>query len=144
MVCAELDACENPCRKQGESCESGATVPNNCCRGACVISENPDFGGCRPRCTSNAECPETGCCQLFADSSDGFCADALYCSCGEVGAVCGVEGTPNCCEGSRCTGRDGSFTCSAECIDDSDCPGSCCREITDAEYMACADPANCP
>jgi hypothetical protein len=144
-----MEACTNPCKKRAEACQPGsATMANNCCRGSCVQSENPDFAGCRPDCTKNDQC-DTGCCQLFRDSTNGFCAPALYCSCGALDARCGEQNTPRCCEGSACASQgDDPFTCHKTCTQPSDCPTNCCRPLSSntasicqpAEYCEGVDP----
>lgn len=141
-ICAELDACENPCKKTAEACTQGSsTTPDDCCRGSCVESENPDYAGCRHDCTTNEDCPETGCCVLFADSTNGFCADALYCSCNDIGGACGAVGTPGCCDGLSCaTFDDGaSFSCYAGCDDDGDCPSGNCELFSNGTSGVCGD-----
>ena len=140
-VCAELDACENPCKKTGEACSPGsATTPSDCCRGSCVESENLDYAGCRPSCATNDDCPDTGCCVPFSNSTSGFCADALYCTCNETGGACG-PGNPECCEGFACATYDdgASFSCLAACDDPSDCPSGNCELFTDSTTGVCGD-----
>jgi hypothetical protein len=75
-----------------------------------VESENPDYAGCRYNCTTDEDC-DSGCCQPFANSNNGFCVDALYFSCAAIGEPCGM-GPPYCCEGSHCTGsEENGFVC---------------------------------
>ena len=139
-VCAELEACENPCKKTGEACTQGtSTTPSDCCRGSCVESDSPDYAGCRPNCTQNEHC-ETGCCVPFANSTNGFCADAINCSCNEAGGACG-QGNPRCCDGFTCaTFDDGaSFSCFTACDDASDCASGNCRLFTDSTSGVCGD-----
>jgi hypothetical protein len=136
-VCAELDACENVCKKRGEACTQGSsTTPDDCCRGSCVESQNPDYAGCRPNCTTNEQCPDTGCCVLFSDSTNGFCADAQYCSCGAEGATCGPN-SPSCCEGTVCAGTDNIFTCRRSCELPTDCPSGTCEPLSDNSASIC-------
>ena len=145
LICAEQEACDNPCKKRGEACTQGSmTMPNDCCRGACVESDNPDFAGCRPRCTTDADCPDTGCCTLFTNSTNGFCADAIYCTCGEAGAACGQQGQALCCEGLHCVGNEQMRTCSPECTGPADCPNNCCIQVTGVDFMVCGTPEFCP
>ena len=146
LICAEKSACDTPCKRTGEACTQGsATTPNDCCRGACVESTSPDFAGCRPLCTKNVECPETGCCQLFTNATGGFCAPALYCTCGAAGAPCGQQGTAACCDGNECVGATAdTLECSPRCTTDADCPAGCCVDVTGATYRVCAGPSFCP
>jgi hypothetical protein len=140
-VCAELEACENPCKKTAEACTPGSsTTPSDCCRGSCVDSENPDYAGCRPYCNTNADCTDTGCCVPFANSTSGFCADALYCTCNETGGACG-PGNPGCCDGLACATFDAgaSFTCHVACDDASDCSSGNCQLFTDSTNGVCGD-----
>jgi hypothetical protein len=37
-----------------------------------------------------------------------------------------------------------TLKCSAECTVDTDCPGSCCIDVTDANYRVCGGPEFCP
>ncbi len=144
-ICADASACTNPCKKHGEACDPGsATTPNNCCRGSCVQSDNPDFGGCRPDCTTNADCTDTGCCVPYANSTSGFCADARYCSCGAVNAACSGN-NPACCEGNVCAGDEanpGAFKCYKGCQTPSDCPNGDCVALADNSASLCLTTAN--
>lgn len=144
LICAELEACENPCKKEGEACEGSETVPSNCCQGSCVESEVPDFAGCRHLCDVNEDC-DTGCCVPFSNTDSGFCADAFYCSCGAEGAACGSDELAPCCEGTVCagTGDDGAFECDLLCTQDSDCASGCCT-MTESGTQICAGPEFCP
>jgi hypothetical protein len=137
-ICSDLEACTNPCKKRGEACTQGSsTTSDDCCRGACVESENDDFAGCRPICTTNADCPETGCCVPFSNSSNGFCADALYCSCTAAAEPCGPD-RPTCCEGTICAGQSAdTLTCRTLCTDDSDCAPASCRALSDDSAKIC-------
>ncbi len=97
-LCAEQSACTSPCKKHGEKCqpEPGSDITaNDCCRGSCVQSDNPDYDGCRPNCSTNEQC-DTGCCVPFSGSTNGFCADPKYCSCPAEGGACG-PGLSDCC-----------------------------------------------
>jgi hypothetical protein len=144
-ICADADACKNPCKKHGESCQAGLDTPNDCCRGSCVTSDNPDFSGCRPDCTTNADCSDTGCCVPFAnDSSAGFCADARYCSCGALDAQCGSN-DPTCCTGNVCAGAGSGanqFKCYKGCTANSDCPNADCVTLSDGSASICYTTAN--
>ena len=144
LSCADADACANPCKKQGETCTPGtSTTPNDCCQGSCVESTNPDFSGCRRDCTTNADC-DTGCCQLYADSTNGFCAAPLYCTCNPPSGACG-PGNPECCEGSTCAGFDEtSFSCYQACTTAPDCPTNCCVALEGGGGMICLGPEYCP
>lgn len=145
QVCADQAACENPCKRRGEACTPGtSTTPNDCCRGACLESENPDWAGCRPRCDTDADCPETGCCMPFTGETSGFCTDAVYCSCGEVDAPCGHQGEPQCCEGNVCAGTsDETLTCNQVCTTDTDCATGCCSPLASGDTSICSTPDYC-
>jgi hypothetical protein len=146
-VCATADKCATACKKVGEQpCDQGdPNKPSLCCRGTCVQSENPSYAGCRPRCTKNEDCFETGCCVPFKDSAEGFCTDAKFCSCGSLGAACGGN-DPACCGDSRCLRYepDVTFTCHKSCTSDADCPESCCRPLSSGEGSVCAPLRACP
>ena len=133
-VCAAATACQNPCKKRGASCVQGT---DRCCTGTCVMSDNTDFSGCRATCATSADC-DTGCCQLFANSSRGFCADAKYCTCGAQGATCGpMQAT--CCDGLVCSSFDnGPSNCNKKCVVGSDCPSGCCPLFAGQTYGVCA------
>lgn len=137
LVCAELEACMNPCKKRGEACTPGtSTSATDCCRGACVESENPAFAGCRPTCTKNEHC-DTGCCVPFASGKSGFCASAEYCSCLAEGTSCG-QNLPNCCDGTLCAGTSvDTLTCRRRCTTDADCPGTKCLPFADGSARVC-------
>jgi hypothetical protein len=145
-ICAEMDACTNPCKKRGEACMQGSeTTPNNCCRGSCLESDDPDVAGCRPTCDTAADCPETGCCMPFSNVDYGYCAEPIYCSCLALGDTCGPEQPVGCCDGTRCAGNpDDGFTCRQECTQNTDCPSSCCRPISDGSYSICSPTEQCP
>lgn len=136
-ICAEMTACTTPCKKRGQACNGGdLNTPTDCCRGTCVGSDNPDFGGCRPTCTTSADC-DTGCCQLFSDSSNGFCTDAKYCSCPADGEPCG-PGIAYCCEGSTCIGKtETEFECRHDCMTDADCSGGKCSPLSNDSGHIC-------
>jgi hypothetical protein len=136
--CAEPDACTNPCKKTGEACAPGSsTTPDDCCRGSCVESENPDYAGCRPTCTTSADCADTGCCVPFSNSTSGFCAAAVYCSCSAEGSACGAD-PPYCCEGSICAGTSAEdLACFRVCTTDADCPTQNCRPLSDGSQSIC-------
>lgn len=146
-ICATADKCETACKVRGEQdcVQNDPNKPSLCCRGTCVSSENPNFGGCRPRCTKNEECFETGCCVPFTDSTEGFCADAKFCSCGSAGAACSGDDNPSCCDGTRCLSfsEAPSFACYQSCASDADCPGSCCIPLTSSDGMVCGPPDRC-
>lgn len=143
LICAKAEACENPCKKRGETCTQGSeTTPSDCCRGTCLQSENPDFDGCRPRCNTNADC-DTGCCEPFSNGG-GFCVDAAYCSCVGADAPCDGTGKATCCDGFTCAGRDGVFTCRQSCTQPSDCASGCCRMLTGSAQSICAPENECP
>jgi hypothetical protein len=137
LVCAELDACTNPCKRRGEACTPGSsTTPNDCCRGSCVESENPEYAGCRPSCTTDAQC-DTGCCVLFANSTNGFCAAAQFCGCGAETQACGPN-SPDCCAGTTCAGQTAeTLTCRRLCTSDGDCPGTKCIPFSDNSASIC-------
>lgn len=148
-ICAPADKCETACKKQGET-ECSLNDPNKptlCCRGTCVMSENPNRAGCRPRCTKNEDCFDTGCCQPFSNSTEGFCIDAKFCSCGAAGAACGGDDNPPCCDNTTCLSYDdgATFSCFADCTTHADCPGACCTTLSDGTSKACTPPADaCP
>jgi hypothetical protein len=135
LECAPATACQTPCTQQGQAC-SDAT---RCCNGTCVSSTpNPEFLGCRPSCTSNADCL-TGCCQPFSNASGGFCVDAHYCMCTPVGGDCTF--TQNCCAGSSCgaSGDAGQYVCYKNCMGANDCDGGCCTTyLPGKHYGTCA------
>jgi len=80
-----------------------------------VVDSNPDFAGCRPPCTTSADC-DSGCCQLFAGSNNGLCTDIGYCGCG---AGCAADST--------CASFDGkNYSCYKNCMSATDCNGRCC------------------
>jgi hypothetical protein len=147
-ICAAADKCETACKVHGDQSCAGAdpNKPSPCCRGVCVLSDNPNYGGCRPRCTKNEDCFETGCCQPFANSTEGFCVDAKFCGCGQAGAACGGDDNPPCCSGTTCLTFDDrvSYSCRPNCTSDADCPGSCCVSINGTDDKACGSPENCP
>jgi hypothetical protein len=146
-ICATADKCETACKVRGDqSCpQNDPNKPTLCCRGTCVLSDNANFGGCRPRCTKNEDCFDTGCCRLFADSTDGFCVDAKFCGCGSAGAACNDADNPQCCDGSTCLSFDdaASFSCFQNCSSDADCPGSCCIPLSSGTGSVCGPPGNC-
>lgn len=149
-VCATADKCETACKVRGEQpCDQpDPNKPTLCCRGTCVQSDNPNWGGCRPRCSKNEDCFETGCCEPFANSTEGFCVDAKFCGCSEVGAACAGQDNPDCCGGSTCLtfddGANPSFSCFKNCASDSDCPESCCVPLSNGGGSVCGPPDNCP
>jgi hypothetical protein len=135
LECAPLSACQSPCIKTGGACTAD---PGKCCHGVCVTGTNPDFLGCRPPCTTNDDC-FTGCCQLFTNSTNGFCADARYCSCTPVGGDCSQI---NCCGGSTCVTfqPDGGppLACYKDCTQGPDCDSGCCSgNIVGKNYGSC-------
>jgi hypothetical protein len=137
LVCAEAEACTNPCKKRGEMCDPGSsTTPNDCCRGTCVQSENPDYAGCRPTCTTNEQC-DTGCCVPFSNTTSGFCAAAEFCGCGAAGTACGPT-EPECCDGTLCAGFTAeTLSCYQTCTTDADCPGTKCGPLSDNSASIC-------
>jgi hypothetical protein len=143
LVCADAAACTNPCKKTGAACIQGtSTTPDDCCQGSCIESTSTYFSGCRPRCSKDADCLETGCCQPFSDGTYGFCVDPLVCSCGSEGATCGTTGTAKCCAGTHCAGTEtGGFKCLKDCLAASDCSSNCCVQISTGEYSICEDAA---
>ena len=141
MICAPQSACDNPCKKRAEACDPGsATMASNCCRGDCVVSQEPDFAGCRPGCQKNEDC-DTGCCSPYANSDRGFCVDAKYCGCLQAGAACG--GRIECCSGTSCSGKDPDFKCNPICTQNSDCPSNCCVSITGTNTKVCETADHC-
>jgi hypothetical protein len=143
MICAEQSACDNPCKKRGEACMGSETSNGGCCRGSCVESTNSDFAGCRPTCNVNEDC-DTGCCQLFDQSTYGFCADARYCVCGQMDAACGGMNA-QCCDGFECVGASvETLACHEVCTGPADCATHCCAPVNGADYMVCEPPEYCP
>jgi hypothetical protein len=146
-ICAAASKCETACKKQGEQdCSlNDPNKPTLCCRGTCVISENANYAGCRPRCTKNEDCFDSGCCEPFSDSTEGFCVDAKFCSCGNAGAACAGDDNPPCCGGTTCLTFDTgtSFSCFQNCASDADCPGSCCIPLSSGDGKVCGPPGNC-
>lgn len=134
-VCAPKTACDNPCGKEGASCKD----ETDCCQGVCVTgTTNPDYVGCRRACKKSGDC-ESGCCRLFADSDEGFCAAARHCSCGKVDAKCGPT-EPECCDGTVCAGlaENEEMSCRTKCKEDSDCASKCCTLAAAGEdYGVC-------
>jgi hypothetical protein len=130
LECAPASACQNPCVKRGGSCTSGSTT---CCNGTCVESTAPDQAGCRPVCSTSADC-DTGCCVLFANQPIGFCTSIGYCGCGA-----------GCAAGSSCLSFDGSnFGCYKDCKEDTDCPGQCCTsDIPGKDHGSCVTSTSC-
>ena len=143
MICADAEACTNPCKKTGEACMPGSsTTPNDCCQGSCVQSENPDYAGCRRDCTTNADC-DTGCCSPYANSTRGFCTAPLYCMCNPAGGACGA-GNPACCDGATCAGFDDtSFSCYQSCTQNAECATNCCVELNGGGGSICLGPEYC-
>jgi hypothetical protein len=143
-ICAEKAACDNPCKKTGDSCMQGdGTTPSECCRGTCVESATPDYAGCRPTCTTGADC-DTGCCIPFSNSERGFCVAALYCSCLAIDEHCG-DSAVECCEGSLCAGATvADYRCTQLCTQPADCPSGCCRALADNSKSVCQPAENCP
>jgi hypothetical protein len=138
--CAPNTACQTPCVAQGASCND----QTRCCNGTCVSSTtNPDFVGCRPSCSSNADC-FSGCCRQFSNSSGGFCVDARYCNCTPAGGDCTL--TQQCCSGSYCgsNGEAGTqFVCYQTCMGVADCDGGCCStHLPGKNYGICATSCN--
>jgi len=129
LVCAPLTSCQTPCTKRGQAC----TGDSQCCNGVCVMDSNPDWNGCRPSCSTNSDC-DTGCCQLFANSTTGFCTSAGYCGCGA-----------GCATGSSCVTFDGkTFSCKKDCTIDTDCPSVCCSgKVSGTNHGVCVT-AECP
>jgi hypothetical protein len=130
LECAPASACQKPCVKRGGSCSSGSTT---CCNGTCVESTSPDQAGCRPTCSTSADC-DTGCCVLFANQSIGFCTSIGFCGCGA-----------GCPAGSSCLSFDGSnLGCYKDCKEDTDCPGKCCTsDIPGKDHGSCVTSTNC-
>jgi hypothetical protein len=144
-ICADASACTTPCKKHGEMCQAGSdSAPNNCCRGACIQSDNPDFTGCRPTCTTSADCPDTGCCLPSSNGSSGFCVDARYCSCPPIDAPCGGN-NPSCCDGTACVGSSADdLKCLKVCTAATDCPNLDCTPLSDNSMSVCLTTAsNC-
>jgi hypothetical protein len=137
LVCASKAACDNPCGKEGESCED----ETECCQGVCVINTtNPDYAGCRRFCKKSGDC-ESGCCRLFADSDQGFCTAARYCSCGKLNAKCG-KNEPECCDPAltlcATIGESEEMSCRTKCKEDNDCASKCCSlPFQGEEYGVC-------
>jgi len=139
-ICAPQSACDNPCKKEGEACTSSDTG-NDCCRGSCVDSEVADFAGCRPYCNVNADC-DTGCCELFANQTYGFCVPSLYCDCAPADDCTATVGP--CCEGYECIGSSvEDLACSKLCTDDTECTTGCCGEVIGATWRTCQEPVQC-
>lgn len=139
-ICAPVEECENPCKKQGEVCEDRS----ECCQGTCVTgTDNPDWLGCRPSCNQDEDC-FTGCCQLYSNATYGFCVVAKYCGCGAEGVLCGPY-EPACCDGLECTSTDveGEYTCKPRCQEDTDCASNCCVPITGTDFSVCYDSSYC-
>jgi len=145
-ICAQKAACDSPCKKTGDTtCNPGsATMANDCCRGSCNQGQNPDWIGCRPNCTTNADCPETGCCMQYSNSTDGFCTNAIYCMCSAVGASCG-PGNPFCCDDGECAGQSAeTLTCLQKCKLPTDCSSGCCTALSMSDITVCEPPEYCP
>jgi hypothetical protein len=146
-ICATADQCETACKKEGalDCTQNDPNKPSLCCRGTCVQSENPNYAGCRRRCSKNEDCFETGCCEPFSNSTEGFCVDAKFCGCGNAGAACGGNDNPACCSGTTCLTYDqgASFSCFKTCATNADCPDSCCVTLSDGSAKACAPPGKC-
>lgn len=137
-ICAEMTACTTPCKKHGEACKGGSLdTPTDCCRGSCIQSDNPDFGGCRPLCSTSTDC-DTGCCVPFdSGSSSGFCADSKYCSCPGDGQACG-PGVAYCCQGMSCIGASATeLVCRHDCATDADCTAAKCTPLSDDSGSVC-------
>ena len=144
-VCSPKAACDNPCKKGGDtSCDPGSTTtPTDCCNGTCVQSTVPSFAGCRPYCSTNADC-KSGCCQPFDNSTSGFCADAAYCVCAELGGECGPN-APNCCDGATCASNDAQngYQCYPSCKTDADCSSKCCSVFDGEDHGVCVAASAC-
>jgi len=140
LECAPASACQSPCTPTGGACGGSA----HCCTGTCVTSTtNPDFMGCRPTCSTNADCL-SNCCQPFSNSSGGFCVDASYCGCTPTGGDCTHNNS--CCAGNTCgmVGSNSSqFICYKNCMGALDCDGGCCTtNLPSKNYGLCA--LTCP
>jgi hypothetical protein len=90
--CAPSTSCDENGQPLGgggtSSCNDGA----GCAEGEdCVISETAEFAGCQPACTGDTDCA-SGCCRMYQSGDSGFCVDALYCSCVDVGGACIPKG----------------------------------------------------
>lgn len=141
-ICSPKASCDSPCKKVGEGCTSD-TSGSDCCRGTCLTSEVPEWNGCRPRCQTNADCADTGCCQPFSNGGGGFCTDAKWCSCGAAGASCGGN-TPQCCSGTLCTGQTAeTLRCNPLCTSNSDCASNCCLKVTGTTSRVCSEASRC-
>jgi hypothetical protein len=123
-ICAPLSACQNPCKKRGDSCTANV---DTCCTGSCLTSSaNPDWNGCHPLCNTSADC-DTGCCLPFSSQSGGFCTDAKYCTCVGEGTACGGIMDSNCCDGTTCASfGTAPSSCLTNCKVATDCPSGCC------------------
>lgn len=132
LVCAPAASCQTPCVKRGGTCATYA----DCCYGDCVTgTTNTDWLGCRPPCTTSADC-DTGCCQLYANSTTGFCTSAGYCGCGA-----------GCPAGSSCSTFDGkTFACRKDCMEHTECPTQCCSgDLPGQNHGVCiAEECACP
>jgi hypothetical protein len=147
-ICARASKCETACKKDGEQdcTQNDPNKPTLCCRGSCVQSENPNHAGCRRLCTKNEDCYESGCCTPFSNSTEGFCVDAKFCSCGAAGAACGGDDNPQCCGDTTCLSFNDSptFTCYQNCTSDGECPSGRCVTLSDGVRKVCGPAASSP
>jgi hypothetical protein len=138
-LCGEAEICfPNGCEPEGgESCGSDAP----CCAGLlCVGGATPEArNGCRQSCASSDDC-ESGCCVPLGNRDGGFCDEAIYCACIELGETCPDSGR-TCCEASRCARfGDDPFSCLATCESDEDCGGNCCSAVSNGASVCAPFP----
>jgi len=137
-LCGDATICfPDGCEAEGESCAADAP----CCASlACVSGAVPESrNGCRVRCENNEDC-ESGCCTPFSGGEGGFCDDAAYCMCIEMGDACMGSGR-SCCDGSRCARfGDDAFSCLPTCETDEECGGNCCSEIREGANVCAPFP----
>ncbi|HEX7480630.1 MAG TPA: hypothetical protein VF331_22710 [Polyangiales bacterium] len=139
-TCGSATSPTQACAAQAAACSMDAA----CCSGlTCVQSDNKDFAGCRPSCKVAGDCASQ-CCQLFANSDNGFCADATYCMCLNAGMACGSTIPRACCTGTQCVGQSGlGFTCMPICTTSAECVSQCCQSIAGASYKVCSPQGPC-
>ena len=127
------------CVEKGMSCSGNPP----CCPGnTCVTSDNPKFAGCRGACMTNADC-DTGCCQPFTGKTNGFCAQAEYCTCRTAGMPCGGN-EPKCCDDTACISMAGGASmCTDKCTASAECPSQCCIAVTGTDFKVCSSQGPC-
>lgn len=77
------------------------------------------LGYCAPECTDGSSCTAGFKCGNFAPSLRSYCVESLRFNDSCATALTGQAGDTPSCPNSLCVGREGQFTCSADCLNDS-------------------------